>query len=539
MADEPTPTSAAIALLLAKIRGRHGLAPSSGRSAKLESLNAALFKMPATEHIRPEDRSEMSEVLTHAVRRLSTDLTPYNTASTPLIIADAIFALGLLTETYRQQKVDRRIVRGLFSGQLGERRTALSIHWETLHRAVDGACPSSTPTTGTLRKTLEKQLLSDLAQLLILAVDPSTEGEASPSADNRPPQIAVVGGVTTDLTLSVEAIPLQETSSEAIARRYSPGGKGLLQAVAAARLGASSTLIAAVADDPHGRRIIDVLTKEKVDVAHLKTSVAGTSSMTYVIEESGGTSIAVNVRGDAVLTAADIRNAADLLSSQDGLLVTFEIPPTTLKALLGLTQLRQQHRPVIVVTPGQPYLPRAGLDRLALRGVDCLVARNWELARLFPNERDLSDEQLVDYFLQAGVGVVCLMDRQGCTVHCADDRSVFRAIISPRIPRNSSVARDAFCAALIIARCSAPGPGWQEAVKWATAAMARTAQEFADLIDADLDPGDGPASDDPGRPRILTIESLPDRDLVDSRLPAVVIEQIQPAAQPLASAVGN
>ncbi len=536
MADNPNSEVAELVVLLSKLRGRHGLAPVGGPDAKLKRLGKFL-QVRAVDPAELDDPGRVARIFTDSVRNLSIDLTPYSTASTPLIIADTIFALGLLAGTYSDDDADP-VVRNLFSGSLGERRETLIDHWEELHLAVDGRRPAEKPTEGTLRKSLETRVLADLASLLSIVVERKAVGTIRGHSAHHPPRIAVVGGATTDLTLSVESVPAQETSSEVTAQRHSPGGKGLLQAVAAARLGASSTLIAAVADDQLGQQITDVLAKERVDISQLKRVQGANSPITYVIEESGGASIAVNVRGDVVLDPADIRGVAELLGSQDGVLVTFEIPPATLKCLLGLTQLRQLHRPVVVVTPGQPYLSKAGFDRLSLKGVDCLVARSWELARLFPNERDLSDEQLVDYFLQAGVGVVCLMDRQGCTVHCAEDRSVFRAIISPRIPRNSSVARDAFCAALITARCCTnSGASWQEAVQWATAAMARAAQEFADLIDANLDAPDDPPSNKPDGGRILSIESLPDRDLVDSRSPAVEIDQIRLGVQPLASVV--
>ncbi|MGC4943005.1 PfkB family carbohydrate kinase [Kribbella sp. DT2] len=536
MANDPASEAAAIIAQLATLGGRGGLAPSSSNHAvKVMRLDKALFSQPDS-HAPPEGRpSKTLEVFRETAGELSTDLTPYGTASTASIVADTVFALGLFAETYRGNGIDGDLVRQLYDGDLGDRRGFLVRHWRTWHLAVDGVSPPKVPTVGTLRKSLEKAILADLADRLAAAVRQEAEGSAVRNSGSRRPRIAVVGGATTDLTLSVESIPAEETSSQATRTRYSPGGKGLLQAVAAARLDASSTLIAAVADDLHGRRIIDALEKEKVDTAGVKLVPGADAAITCVIEDQEGASLAVSSRGEATLEPADILRVADLLGRQDALLVTFEMPATTLKCLLGLAELQQVRRPVVVLTPGQPYPSTVGLDRRILRNVDCIVARPWELARLF-KQRDLGDDQLVDYFLQAGVKVVCLMDRQGCTVHCADDRSIFQAVISPQIPRNSAVARDAFCAALAVCLGSDRDVGWREAVEWATAAMARTAQQYADLVEPAPDPADNQSVGTHNQGQNLSIDSLPNRDLVNSRLPAV---DIRGAERPLSTAVAG
>ena len=49
-----------------------------------------------------------------------------------------------------------------------------------------------------------------------------------------------------------------------------PCGKGLWQAVAAARLGLDVALVAAVADDRFGHEIVDYLRDEGVDTSFLK-----------------------------------------------------------------------------------------------------------------------------------------------------------------------------------------------------------------------------------------------------------------------------
>ena len=86
----------------------------------------------------------------------------------------------------------------------------------------------------------------------------------------RPGRVIVIGGTVMDATFHTKDIPPRGTSTEAYAFGRAPGGKGLWQAVAAARLGLDVALVAAVADDQFGREIVDFLKDERVDTSLLK-----------------------------------------------------------------------------------------------------------------------------------------------------------------------------------------------------------------------------------------------------------------------------
>jgi ribokinase len=65
-------------------------------------------------------------------------------------------------------------------------------------------------------------------------------------------------------------LPTIGTSTEAHGFQLAPGGKGLWQAVAAARLGLDVALVAAVANDRFGHEIVNHLRDEGVDTSLLK-----------------------------------------------------------------------------------------------------------------------------------------------------------------------------------------------------------------------------------------------------------------------------
>ena len=79
-------------------------------------------------------------------------------------------------------------------------------------------------------------------------------------------RVVVVGSLNVDLPWRVDRHP--EVGETVVADRGRPaaGGKGLNQAVAAARVGASVRLVGAVGDDADGRWLRGVAVAEGIDV---------------------------------------------------------------------------------------------------------------------------------------------------------------------------------------------------------------------------------------------------------------------------------
>ena len=111
---------------------------------------------------------------------------------------------------------------------------------------------------------------------------------------SRPGRVIVLGGAVMDATFRTKDIPPRGTSIEAYAFQLAPGGKGLWQAVAAARLGLDVALVAAVANDRFGHEIVDYLRDEGVDTSLLKLIDDAHTPFTSVIEFELGDSIALN-----------------------------------------------------------------------------------------------------------------------------------------------------------------------------------------------------------------------------------------------------
>ncbi|GLX52485.1 ribokinase [Streptomyces hygroscopicus subsp. hygroscopicus] len=141
--------------------------------------------------------------------------------------------------------------------------------------------------------------------------------------------LLVVGSANADLVIGVERRPAAGETVLGGDLSTHPGGKGANQAVAAARLGARTALLARVGDDGHGRLLLDSLCSAGVDPAGVLTGGAPTGVALITVDPSGDNSIVVSPGANARLTPADVRAAGGLLRSSRVVSAQLEIPLET------------------------------------------------------------------------------------------------------------------------------------------------------------------------------------------------------------------
>ncbi|MER6330261.1 ribokinase [Streptomyces sp. NPDC001034] len=141
--------------------------------------------------------------------------------------------------------------------------------------------------------------------------------------------LLVVGSANADLVIGVERRPAAGETVLGGDLSTHPGGKGANQAVAAARLGARTALLARVGDDGHGRLLLDSLRSAGVDPAGVLTGGAPTGVALITVDPSGDNSIVVSPGANARLTPADVRAAEGLLRSSRVVSAQLEIPLET------------------------------------------------------------------------------------------------------------------------------------------------------------------------------------------------------------------
>ena len=89
-----------------------------------------------------------------------------------------------------------------------------------------------------------------------------------------------------------------------------PGGKGANQAVAAARLGSTAVLIAAVGDDADGTYLVDAAAAQNVNTGHIRRETAGaTGTAMITLDDAAENFIVVSPGANALLTPDEVRTA--------------------------------------------------------------------------------------------------------------------------------------------------------------------------------------------------------------------------------------
>ena len=190
-------------------------------------------------------------------------------------------------------------------------------------------------------------------------------------------RVIVVGSVNVDLVASGERLPVAgETVTGGTFSRHH-GGKGGNQAVAAARLGATTAFVGAVGDDDLGAEAREALMAEGVDVGGL-SAVPGPTGVALILVDSRGENLISVASGANALTTPELVRAALVRlhpTSGDVVLVGHEIPTLAVRAAL---EAAREAGATTILNPA----PAGGIDRSTFGLADILTPNRGELAAI-------------------------------------------------------------------------------------------------------------------------------------------------------------
>ncbi|MEV6400164.1 ribokinase [Streptomyces sp. NPDC051907] len=254
--------------------------------------------------------------------------------------------------------------------------------------------------------------------------------------------LLVVGSANADLVIGVERRPAPGETVLGSDLAVHPGGKGANQAVAAARLGARTALLARVGDDAHGRLLLESQRAAGVDTAGVLVGGAPTGVALITVDPSGDNSIVVSPGANARLLPADVRAAGSLLAAARVVSVQLEIPlETVAEVVRGMAPGAR-----LVLNPSPP----APLPAEVLAACDPLVVNEHEaLTILGEQPPGASPEDWARSLLALGPrSVVVTLGAAGALVMDSRTDSGVR-VPSPRVDAvDTTGAGDAFTAAL-------------------------------------------------------------------------------------------
>ena len=117
--------------------------------------------------------------------------------------------------------------------------------------------------------------------------------------------IGVLGSANMDLVVRTDAFPRPGETVFGDTFVTVPGGKGLNQAVAAARASGDVRFIGAVGTDAYGQELCDLLTREGMSTEHVRR-VGSTGTAHIAVDASGQNTIVVVSAADPQVTPAHV-----------------------------------------------------------------------------------------------------------------------------------------------------------------------------------------------------------------------------------------
>jgi ribokinase len=250
-------------------------------------------------------------------------------------------------------------------------------------------------------------------------------------------KVLVLGSINMDLVTATGTFPRLGETLFGSAFATHPGGKGANQAVAAARLGASVTMIGRVGSDAFGRELQAGLAAEGIATRWVSQTASVSTGVASITVCDSDNAIIVIPGANGLLTPADIDAAETAFAETDVVLAQLEVPLATVER--G-AELAARHKKPFVLNPA----PAARLP-------ESLVAR---CALLTPNEYELAtvlgrpDAGWQDLLATLPGRVVMTKGKDGA--YFSDEKGALRHQPGFRVtPVDTTGAGDTFVGALV------------------------------------------------------------------------------------------
>lgn len=258
--------------------------------------------------------------------------------------------------------------------------------------------------------------------------------------------VCVVGSANLDLVATADRLPAPGETVLGNDFAEHPGGKGLNQAVAAARAGAHTAFVGAVGADDAGRQLLDVMAADGIDASRVADAGAMPTGRALIgVSSSGENSIIVVPGANATVEVTSLPTATVVLAQLE-VPVAAIVRAFTLARAVGATT-------VLNPAPAQP------LERELLELCDVVV----------PNEHEAALLGGVEHLLASGARtVVVTLGAKGAVLHTVD--GITEIAPFPVDAIDTTAAGDTFCGSLS-ARL-ALGEPIEIALRYASAAAA-------------------------------------------------------------------
>lgn len=258
--------------------------------------------------------------------------------------------------------------------------------------------------------------------------------------DQLLPKITVVGSINLDTYLYAPQLPHSGKTIFLSTTSNFAGGKGVNQAVGAAKLGHRVTLIGNVGSDVDSDCIYKTLNQYGIGTLGIERCNNMDTGKSYIfVDSSGDSMISVLPGANDALTPEEIRKKDKLFENTGYCLVQSEIP---LDAVSEACKIAHKYGAKIIFKPSA----YGKIPKNILKNVEILVPNEKELLELCPEHCNTIAQKL-DFLLSLGIGAIILtLGERGCFVKTPNWEEQFPPSDFPSL--DNTGASDAFISVL-------------------------------------------------------------------------------------------
>jgi len=216
-------------------------------------------------------------------------------------------------------------------------------------------------------------------------------------------RVFVAGSINMDVVATADRHPRIGETVAGTAVLYFPGGKGANQAVAAAKLGAATTLIGRLGKDAFGDELKAFLAAQRVDLTFVQDTAEAHTGTAIITVANADNTIVVIPGANALVRAADVE--APVLAKGDIAVSQFEIP---LPAISAFFKRARAAGATTILNPA----PAIEFSRELVDLVDILILNETELG--FLTKTELRDTDDYPRFIEAARSLPISKDKIIC-----------------------------------------------------------------------------------------------------------------------------
>lgn len=262
----------------------------------------------------------------------------------------------------------------------------------------------------------------------------------------KKPEVTVVGSFAVGLTMRAPKLPIFGETMLGTDFDMGPGGKGSNQAVATARLGANSALLAVIGTDKLAGIATDLYAEEGVDAALVSVSTERATGVGFIIlNDKGENFIILDMGANELMDASTVDAGEERIKTSDVVMTVLEIPVV---AAARAMELGRKHGAKTILNPA----PARALPDSVFSHVDYLTPNESELRILLglPADDPRSSRELAGELRRRGVrNVVVTLGRTGALI-LTDDLDIMVPAISVDVV-DTTGAGDAFNSGFAVA----------------------------------------------------------------------------------------